>query len=147
MSDNVFTLSDFLPYLLNRAAERASLDFAAVYKAKYGMHRTDWRVLAHLGEFGPMSAHQICDKAGEEKTRVSRAVSRLESKGFLCRNPIDQDRRRERLELTRLGREVYHDLMGEALFHDRQLEESLGSDTVRNLRKVLADLTTIEGGA
>ena len=52
-----FHLSNFLPYLLNQAAEQASQKFAAVYRAEYGLQRTDWRVLAHLGEFGKLSTH------------------------------------------------------------------------------------------
>ena len=80
-----FQLSEFLPYLLNQAAERASQDFAQIYKSRFGMQRTDWRVLAHLGEFGALTARDICARAAEHKTRVSRAVSRLEARGFISR--------------------------------------------------------------
>jgi hypothetical protein len=40
-----FDLQLFLPYLLNQAAEDSSLSFQRVYKDRYGMLRTEWRVL------------------------------------------------------------------------------------------------------
>jgi hypothetical protein len=53
MSDDPeFELSDFTPYLLNAAAEAQSLRFSRVYKDSYGMLRTEWRVLFHLGRYG-----------------------------------------------------------------------------------------------
>ena len=53
-------LSHFLPYLLNQAAEVVSQDFQPNYKNRYGMLRTEWRVLFHLGRLGEMTATQIC---------------------------------------------------------------------------------------
>ena len=58
-----FDLQDFLPYLLNQAAEATSKGFHATYKAAYGMTRTQWRVLAHLGKFGAMTARDICARS------------------------------------------------------------------------------------
>ena len=47
--DAPFDLRDFMPYLLNQAADASSRDFQSYYKGKYGMLRTEWRVLFHLG--------------------------------------------------------------------------------------------------
>jgi hypothetical protein len=83
--DPDFELSDFTPYLLNAAAEAQSLRFSRVYKDRYGMLRTEWRVLFHLGRYGAMSAREISLRAGIHKTKVSRAVAALERKRFLAR--------------------------------------------------------------
>ena len=48
-NSDTFDLQLFLPYLLNQAAEESSLSFQRVYKDRYGMLRTEWRVLFHLG--------------------------------------------------------------------------------------------------
>ena len=42
-------MQDFLPYLLNHAAEEVGQGFGRIYQDRYGMLRTEWRVLAHLG--------------------------------------------------------------------------------------------------
>ena len=139
-----FELSNFLPYLLNQAAEKASADFAAVYKSKYGLQRTDWRVVAHLGEFGALSARQICDRAGEHKTKVSRAVSRLESMGLLHRASSDQDRRTEILDLTLKGQRTYRDLTKLAEDQDANLADQLGGEVVKDLKSVLLSIADLK---
>jgi predicted transcriptional regulator len=95
-----FDLEDFLPYLLNQAAETASRGFQDIYRSRYGMTRTQWRVMANLGKFGAMTARDICIISHIEKTKVSRAVAGLEHEGLLARNPSSQDRRTEVLSLT-----------------------------------------------
>lgn len=135
-----FQLSEFLPYLLNQAAERASLDFAAVYRERFGLHRTDWRVLAHLGEFGEMSAREICDRASEHKTRVSRSVSRLVDLGYVTRQPSPADRRLEDLSLTLRGESVYRELTRLAKKQNDQLARSLGAENAKALKTTLLNI-------
>ena len=79
----------FLPYLLNQAAEASSLDFQRVYKDKYGLLRTEWRVLFHLGCYGPMTATDIGRRARLHKTKISRAVSALQTKRYLTREDVE----------------------------------------------------------
>ena len=116
--DNDFDLQDFLPYLMNQAAEALSLDFQRHYKGKYGMLRTEWRVLFHLGRYGEMTAKDICDRARMHKTKVSRAVAALEAKRYLTRTRQEEDRRSETLRLTQAGTRVFRDLYEEAARFD-----------------------------
>lgn len=139
-----FDLDAFLPYLLNQAAEATSRAFQVVYKAEYGMTRSQWRVLAQLGRGGSMTAAAICRITHLEKTRVSRAVTSLESRGFLHRLRQTDDRRRESLSLTEAGRQAFARLGQLAADHDRALRASLGADRARELAAVLHLL--IEGG-
>ncbi|HAC50641.1 MAG TPA: MarR family transcriptional regulator, partial [Sulfitobacter sp.] len=75
--DDDFQLQYFLPYLLNQAAEASSLEFQQIYKSRYGMLRTEWRVLFHLGLYGQLTASEIGQRARMHKTKISRAVHRL----------------------------------------------------------------------
>lgn len=132
-----FDLEGFLPYLLNQAAEATSRSFQASYKADYGMTRTQWRVLANLGKFGAMTARDICRISHIEKTKVSRAVSALESEGMLSRTPSAADRRAEILSLTEAGRGVFTDLGQRALAYDADLRLRLGPDIAAGIETVL----------
>jgi DNA-binding MarR family transcriptional regulator len=136
-----FDLGSFLPYMLNQAAEATSRSFHAIYHDRYGMTRTQWRVMANLGKFGAMTARDICALSHIEKTKVSRAVAALEAGGHLLRKPGEQDRRTEILSLTEAGRQVYHDLGQHAIAHDRTLRASLGPDLTRQLDAALVRLT------
>jgi DNA-binding MarR family transcriptional regulator len=137
MTETDFDLQDFLPYLLNQAAEAASRGFQASYKSAYGMTRTQWRVLAHLGKFGALTARDICARTHVEKTKVSRAVAALEEAGWLSRSPSPQDRRAEILVLTDRGREVFADLGQRAIAYDRALRETIGPQAADRLDALL----------
>lgn len=121
MTDDDFDLGQFLPYALNQAAEATSVGFQKHYRQRYGMLRTEWRVLFHLGRYGAMTAKAICARASLHKTKVSRAVGALEAKRFLMRTPQENDRRHETLALTRQGETVYADLYQAAKAYDARL--------------------------
>lgn len=130
-----FDLEDFLPYALNQAAETTSRGFSTYYRDRYGMLRTEWRVLFHLGRYGEMTARAICDRAGLHKTKVSRAVAALDGKGLLSRRTDPDDRRHERLALTGRGQGVFSDLVDAA----RRYDAAISSGFTRHEREVLRD--------
>jgi DNA-binding MarR family transcriptional regulator len=135
-----FDLDQFLPYLLNQAAEVTSQNFQHVYKAEYGMTRTQWRVMANLGKRGAMTASEICRITFVEKTKMSRAVLQLEDKGFLQRNTLAGDRRAEQLSLTSKGRTAFRSLGQKAAAFDFSLRQHLGVNVADSLEKVLRTL-------
>ena len=136
-----FNIENFLPYLLNRAAEEASDTFQTIYKTRYGMLLHEWRVLFHLGYYDRLTASQICQIGGLHKTKVSRALRALENKKFITRTTQDADRRFATVELTSRGKLVYDELCQEAAnFHERLMadfstaEKTLLIDCLRRLK-------------
>jgi DNA-binding MarR family transcriptional regulator len=76
---------DHLPYhllLLARMIDRqSSRDLQ-----RHGLSLAEWRVLAFIGTAGPASASTV-GKVGEiDRAEISRAVSRLETKGLIARS-------------------------------------------------------------
>jgi DNA-binding MarR family transcriptional regulator len=139
-----FDLEEFLPYLLNQAAEATSLSFQTIYAEKYGMTRTQWRVLANLGKFGSMMAKDICRISHVEKSKVSRAIAALESAGFLRREVKADDRRAEGLHLTPSGLDAFRKLGKKALEYDRELRGRLGPAEAKRLVVALRDLARLQ---
>ncbi|WP_050928722.1 MarR family winged helix-turn-helix transcriptional regulator [Aestuariivita boseongensis] len=135
-----FDLRIFLPYLLNQAAEEASLSFQQVYKSRYGMLRTEWRVLFHLGIYGELTAKEIGTRAKMHKTKISRAVQKLAERRFLMRVRDATDRRSEKLSLTPQGRAAYEDLRTVAARHDAALTGRFSAADVERLREMLVAL-------
>ncbi|WP_375257102.1 MarR family winged helix-turn-helix transcriptional regulator [Citreimonas sp.] len=116
-----FSLDNFVPYLLNQAAEQTSLEFSAVYRDHYAMLRTEWRVLFHLGHYGPMTATEIGRLSRMHKTKISRSVKALKEKRFIATSEVPGDRRRETLSLLPAGRRAFDDLVGIAERHNARL--------------------------
>jgi DNA-binding MarR family transcriptional regulator len=143
MTSSDFDLRDFTPYLLNMAAEASSLRFQKHYRDRYGMLRTEWRVLFHLGRYGAMHAKEICEKARTHKTKVSRAVAALEKKHFLSRTEEDADRRSERLTLTPRGQKAFDELYREAKRFDEALTGDFNEAERETLRKCLQHIARL----
>lgn len=139
-----FDLKAFLPYLLTQAAEESSLAFQQVYKDRYGMLRTEWRVLFHLGLYGSMTAGEIVTVSSTHKTKISRAVRRLEERRFLRRDKDTGDRRVEHLSLTNAGRAAYTDLRQIAQEYDAGLAQQLTPAELNVLHSALRKLANID---
>lgn len=143
-SPDRFQLQDFMPYLLNRAAEVSSLDFQKYYKAKYGMLRTEWRVLFHLGRYGDLTAKDICTRANIHKTKVSRAVGALTTRRFLTRQEVETDRRREVLSLTKAGRAAFEDLERTAQTFNTALMAPFSAQECATVRRFLLHVAKMD---
>ncbi|NRB16248.1 MAG: MarR family transcriptional regulator [Rhodobacteraceae bacterium] len=139
-----FTLQDFLPFLLNRAAEECSLEFQGEYKNRYGMLRTEWRVLFHLGIHGSLTAKDISLRAKIHKTKISRAVAKLAARRFVTRDRDENDRRAEHLALTAAGEMAYRDLRSVAKAYDAKLTSQFSADEAVLLRRLLKKISGID---
>ncbi|WP_164661722.1 MarR family winged helix-turn-helix transcriptional regulator [Tropicibacter sp. Alg240-R139] len=139
-----FDLRNFMPFLLNLAAEQSSLGFQRTYKNRYGMLRTEWRVLFHLGNYGEMTAKEIGERAVMHKTKISRAVAKLSQRRYLTRTRDEHDRRSERLTLTPAGLVVYRELRQEAEAYETQLGKQFTAGEVVLLRMMLRRLAGLD---
>lgn len=132
-----FDIANFLPYLLNRAAEESSADFARIYKDRFGLLRTEWRVLFHLGQHGELTATEIGKISKIHKTKVSRAVAALQKRRYLVRATSPQDRRVELLKLTPQGARVFTELAEVARAYNAKLMAQFTLDEQAALLKSL----------
>ena len=140
-SQTDFDIRQFIPYLLNQAAEENSLAFQRIYKDRYGMLRGEWRVLFHLGIYDRMTAKDITDLARIHKTNVSRAVYKMQAKGYLTRVQDRDDRRKEWLQLTPQGRTVYEELRRAAEAYDKALLRAFSDTDIAGLKRLLVLLS------
>ena len=120
-------LENFLPYRLSRISEAVSHDFSRIYRNRHGMTRPEWRVLASVAQYDGITARDICRHSAQHKTKVSRAVSRLEQRRWLVRTTAPDDRRVEYLSLTPAGRLAYRELAQHMADHHAALMASLGA--------------------
>jgi len=138
---SAFDLEEFLPYQLAVLAERTSRAFEAEYRARFGIGVAEWRVLAHLSQSPSVSVRDIQKQVAMEKSRVSRAASRLEASGFILRRPDPGDGRLIALELTAKGRDLIATMAPVAAAFEAEMMERLGDDGDAFRRALLALLS------
>lgn len=106
-----FNLSTFFPYQVRMFYHSVSQTIKAVYNLKYGLSVDEWRTMANLYEYEPLSAKQIVKRSSIGKVNVSRAIASLQKKNYLERHIDPTDRRRVLLRLTLQGKNVMKELL------------------------------------
>jgi len=101
-----FVLEDFLPYQLAVLADQVSRSFSDVYREKFGLSISEWRVVAHLMQDENISIREIYKRVGMDKSKASRASARLERAGYVRKRPNASDGRLIDLSLTKKGRQM-----------------------------------------
>ena len=138
--DHELALEHFLPYRLSVLSNTISAQIAGEYGARFGLTIPEWRTLAVLGRFAPLTATGVVARTAMDKVRVSRAVSRLLADGLLERAVDPADRRRAPLRLSRKGRRIYEQIVPLALRREAELLACLNATETKQLDRLLAKL-------
>ncbi|MEM6891639.1 MAG: MarR family transcriptional regulator [Pseudomonadota bacterium] len=123
-----FDLNEFTPYRLAVVAQKTSEGLARIYRSRFGISIPEWRVLAHLVHAGDVSVRDIEARVAMEKSKVSRASTRLEQAGLIRKSTSKSDRRLISMSLTQKGKNLMSELLPLALDYQRHLEHLLASD-------------------
>jgi DNA-binding MarR family transcriptional regulator len=83
-----------------RAQQRAVDVFDQAVVDRFGLNRTDGRVIDLIQEFGPMSAGEVARAAHLSTGAVTAAIDRLVARGLVARIDDPHDRRRVLVRMT-----------------------------------------------
>src|SRR5579862_1680351 len=111
-------LEKFLPYRLSVLAQLVSESLHDLYAGPFDLTVTQWRVMAALGRFAPLTASQVSKRIVMDKVAVSRAVAALMKRGLIGRAADRRDRRRASLKLSPSGRAMHGRIVPIALGYE-----------------------------
>lgn len=114
-------LEHFLPYRLSILSQTTSADLHRRYFDPSHLTIPQWRVIAVLGRFAPLSASEICQHTVMDKVTVSRAVASLRRRRLVEQATDGADRRRSQLRLTPPGRAMHDLIVPLALDYEAEL--------------------------
>jgi DNA-binding MarR family transcriptional regulator len=121
-------LEKFLPYRLSVLAQLVSESLHDLYAGPFELSVTQWRVMAALGRFAPLTASDVGQRIVMDKVAVSRAVASLMKRGLVERATDLGDRRRASLRLTEKGRTVHAQIVPLALKYEADLYQTLSAE-------------------
>lgn len=134
-------LEQFLPYRLSILSQLVSGSIHDQYFEPSGLSIAQWRVMAVLGRFAPLSASEVCARTLLDKVTVSRAVAALFERRLIARATDAKDRRKSALILTPEGRRLHGHIAGLALDYEARLLDGLTPAERRTLDSLLNKLT------
>ncbi|MEM6640046.1 MAG: MarR family winged helix-turn-helix transcriptional regulator [Pseudomonadota bacterium] len=135
--DVELNLETFLPYLLSVASNTISGGIADLYEEQFSLSIPEWRIMAVIGRFEGLSAREVAERTAMDKVAVSRALKRLEDRGYLNRRMSSRDRRRSVLRLSQQGRAVHREVAPMAIDYEKRLLETLTPDERDTLSQIL----------
>ena len=133
-------LETFVPYRLSILSNTVSGTIAKLYQDRFGLSILEWRALAVIGRFAPMSANQVAERTAMDKVQVSRALQRLVTRGLVNRKVDKEDRRRSVLTLSRKGSQLVKKITPLALEVEQELLSALSKTQLGQLNSLLNKL-------
>jgi len=133
----VFELSSFFPYLVRVFGLDVANSVKQIYATEYGLSASEWRTLAVLNEFAPLSAKSIVLQSSMDKVKVSRAVASLLKHGFIESHIDPADQRCNLIRLTREGRRVMAHLIPMVKQLEQDMLNGISSEEYRLLLDVM----------
>lgn len=130
-------LSEFLPYQLSITSNVVSGRIAQEYRQRFGLSVPEWRIMAVLGDAGPLTQRELTRLTYMDKVAVNRACRVLEERKLAYRRPNEQDGRSHHLELTEEGQRMRDEIMPLALEMERRLFSSFTREEVEQFRSLL----------
>lgn len=137
---SAFALENFLPYRLSVVTQTVSGGLSKIYASRFDLSVPQWRVMAVLGRYEPISANEVCDRTVMDKVAVSRAVQAMLRRGLVERTVDNRDRRRSALRLSKRGRSIHNEIVPMALEYERKLLQSLTEEERTALDSLLKRL-------
>lgn len=129
-------LEKFLPYRLSVLAQLVSESLHDLYAEPFGLSVTQWRVMAALGRFAPLTASEVGQRIVMDKVAVSRAVAGLMKRDLIERATDLNDRRRASLRLSAKGRAMHAQIVPLALGYEAELYEALSPEERETLNSL-----------
>jgi DNA-binding MarR family transcriptional regulator len=103
-------LAHFLPYRIHLLATRIANPPPTILSKGLTIRTRDWRILACLGGFGPLTNREICRVVGMDAATISRGVQYLQQKGLVITRVSRTDRRKQVISLTVKGAAAHDEI-------------------------------------
>ena len=139
VASNGHFIDDYLAYLLAQASQAVSNGFRSCLAAA-DVSVIEWRVLSTLSDHPEISVGRLSDIVICKQPTLSKAVDRMEAKGWVTRSLSHKDRRVIAVSIDKPGLKITRELLVKA----KQLEEAelsgFSKSEIRNLKQTLHNL-------
>jgi DNA-binding MarR family transcriptional regulator len=144
-----FDLTDYLPYLLNRAGVRIATAFTREAR-RHGLNLQMWRVLAALNHRDGQGVGELADTTAIDISTLSRVLDQMQHKRLVLRRRDARDARNIGIWRTAAGRAVTARLLPTALRYEAVALDGFDAREAallkRMLKRVYGNLDRLNGG-
>ncbi len=136
-------LEDFLTFILGRLGNAGQRVITARYLEPFDVTVTEWRMLAALAAFAPMSFGKLVEVSSSDKALVSRTLRRLAERGLAVAEQDPANARKVVCAITEEGRALYRKILPVAQQRQAELLGVLSEDERVALYRILHKLDRV----
>jgi DNA-binding MarR family transcriptional regulator len=134
-------VKDFLSVKLTAITVLMHRKVTKLYLEKHAIGLSEWRMLTQLIASAPISAVEVNQQSGMDKGQISRALTLLSQRALVERSIDDKDARRQILNVTRKGRQLFERIMSDARQRQAQVLTQLSVADRRSLLRLLSKIS------
>lgn len=137
---DMFDLETFLPYQLSILSQSISGLIAREYESKFALTMNQWRCLVIIYAHEPVTAKDISNFTLLDKMTISRAVKVLQKRRLVNVSTSGHDARSRMLSISKIGKEVYDQVIPFAQDYESRLLASLTNEQQLALQAIIKTL-------
>lgn len=142
----IVNIDTYVPFFLSAVNNALSRGASALYRERFGIGITDWRVISMLAIEPGITAARVCEVVKLDKAATSRSLKTLEDLGLLRYVTADMDVRRRRWWLNDAGYALHDEILALALAREANLVRgATPEDLEAFLRVMRCMLANVEG--
>jgi DNA-binding MarR family transcriptional regulator len=141
MAENQTRLSDFIPYRMAITSNAVSTIIADEYRSQFGLTIPEWRIMAVLGDAGPLTQRDLVRATLMDKVAVNRASKVLEERALVRRDPNAADGRSHYLALTDAGAAMHGQIWPQAIAAYEKIFSAFSPKDTQKLNALLDKLS------
>ena len=130
-------LQSYIPYLMNRLANRWNLDQNRDL-SDFGLNNVTFRTLSVLNVHKMLTVNEIAVLAVTEQSTASRAIESMVTSGWVKREISDEDQRRRVVALTPDGEALLKKIWPVMEKNYARLSDGIDADDIETCARVLA---------
>lgn len=143
--DGIGSESDDIRYLfsynLQRLAGISSRIASLELKDRFGLSVIEWRALAVLDFLNGATLNLLAQRAGVQKSQMSRLVADLEQSGYIEREMHPTDKRSTILQLSAKGKKLVRAVLDHSRERNRKMLSTLSAEERRVLMTLVGKVT------
>lgn len=130
-------LLDLLNYQMHLVLSFSTADVTRMCERDFGITRHEWGYIGLLAVFGELAPSELALRSGMDRSRTSKALMPLLTKGLVQRRSEPQDRRRAVVSLTAAGWRLYQRMYPRVLALHHALLAPFSAAEVKQLARLL----------
>ena len=128
-----------LPLLLLRSREGVLARFRPLL-AEAGLTEQQWRIIRVLFDAGPLEPREIVTLCGISSPSLAGVLARMDELGWVTRERLESDQRRQHVSLTPASRRLAQRLMPKVEATYARLEAEVGATSLKAVYAALDEL-------